>query len=678
MSFRYILRYYIDPGFHEDERISELLHICQEGKIAEVMLFQNPEELFQGYPDDSEIDRWFAMAHKVKDALSGIGVAMSVNPWCTTVHNSRGRYFGEKQKSFQPMVGETGVASLITSCPLDSQWQKQLGDFWVRIATELSPCAIWIEDDWRLHNHDGDELGYAGCFCPLHLKRFAEMTGEKVDRETLLAKILAPGKPHPWRKVWLDICRDTLLEPARNICQRVREANPAVRMGLMTSGTDDHSVEGRDWNLLKQAISPDRPLLLRPHLSPYAESNAMFVPPTTARQSIKTMDGELEIYPELENSPRCGIYSKSGTYSIYECLEAAMFGSRGITINHFDMMGNGLALDDTFPGKLRSAKAYLDAIAALNINDSFAQGVKILFRADVAGYVPSNNQNSMSGLVNMSALWSNVFYILGISNVFTQKLTPEGTYAVSDRTVAALSDDEIYSLLSGEVILDANSVELLISRGFGELIGVRSANWKKQTDTGYAYEEIVWDGVPDWQTGKPRMTASRCSSRILFMDLAAEAVPVTQIMKYNRTSLCPGSFFIKNHLGGKIYAIAYPIGGMQFFPGFFNPFRRQLLQNVLQKLFENNSVLYSGSEALQCDICDTPEYTVLSFRNPASEPRQQLLFTFAGIKDANIEMLQRDGTWEIRTLTARGNNSWQLDEKIASLDAIILRQKKIL
>ena len=79
--FRYILRYYIDPGFAEDKRIAELLELCKKGRIEEVMFFYNPEELFQGYPDDAEVESWFALAKKVKAALDGAGILMSINPW---------------------------------------------------------------------------------------------------------------------------------------------------------------------------------------------------------------------------------------------------------------------------------------------------------------------------------------------------------------------------------------------------------------------------------------------------------------------------------------------------------------------------------------------------------------------------------------------------------------------
>ncbi len=375
MSFRYVLRYYIDPGFEEEKRIAELVELCRKGKIGEVMFFYNPEELFQGYPDDGEVEKWFSLSKKLKKALKNADILMSVNPWTTTVHVSRGRKFSAGQRSFQPMVGENGVISPITACPFDPHWQEYLCSFFARIAGELSPTAIWIEDDWRLHNHE-PSMNYGGCFCPLHLGRFEEETGIHADREQLLENILSPGKPHPWRKAWLKVCRDSLLEPARKLYQAVHEANPSVRLGLMSSTPDVHSIEGRDWNLLKEAISPDAPLLIRPHLPPYTEAYALDISPSVCRQTVSEYDGPVEIYPELENSPRCGKYSKSGTFNIFECIHSALCGSSGITINHYDMMGNGLALDYDFPEFLSDAKPFLDAIASLKLSDRDSEGLQ--------------------------------------------------------------------------------------------------------------------------------------------------------------------------------------------------------------------------------------------------------------------------------------------------------------
>ena len=210
-GYRYILRYYIDPGFSEGDRIAELVDFCRRGRVEEVMFFHNPEELFQGYPGRTYDDPWFKLACRVKAVLAEAGIAMSLNPWVTTCHLSRGRRFGESERDFTPMVGETGVVSPITACPLDPAWQRDLARRFAEMAARLGPVTIWVEDDWRLHNHE-PSMKYGGCFCPLHLARFAAMAWVKeVSREELLANILKPGKPHPWRAIWLDLCCQTLL-----------------------------------------------------------------------------------------------------------------------------------------------------------------------------------------------------------------------------------------------------------------------------------------------------------------------------------------------------------------------------------------------------------------------------------------------------------------------------------
>lgn len=141
-GYRYILRYYIDPGFHKDERITELVRLCRDGKIAEVMFFHDPEELFQGYPPEKEYDKWIALAGKVQSALRESGVAMSVNPWVTTVHLARGRKLPPGM-TFRRMVGENGAVSPITACPLCPRRQEFLcSRFAVLVAGSLQDSSI--------------------------------------------------------------------------------------------------------------------------------------------------------------------------------------------------------------------------------------------------------------------------------------------------------------------------------------------------------------------------------------------------------------------------------------------------------------------------------------------------------------------------------------------------------
>ena len=115
-SFRYILRYNIDPRFHADERIEELAALCRKGRIEEVMLFLAAEELSAGHLIHEQTGQYAALASRVRDRLAADGVALSLNPWTTTYHVSRGRTLRTGQ-DFRQLVGETGAVSPIGACP---------------------------------------------------------------------------------------------------------------------------------------------------------------------------------------------------------------------------------------------------------------------------------------------------------------------------------------------------------------------------------------------------------------------------------------------------------------------------------------------------------------------------------------------------------------------------------
>lgn len=395
MSYRYILRYYIDPHFAGEERLEELVKYCEDSQTEEIMLFLTPEELSPGHPTWPEIHEFVGFAQKVKQRLAQVGVDLSLNPWTTLYQVPRGRQLRDGQH-FRKMVGETGSESPLVACPLCPEWQEYLSDSFALLAREIQPVAIWIEDDWRLHNHGG-ELGWGGCFCAEHLRRFSSMVGEEVTREQLLSCLLRAGEPHPWRERWFELSRQTILEPAEKLCQAIQQAHPGTRTALMSSLPDQHSAEGRNWRLVQEVIGDEQGFLSRPHMPPYTEQWPVRVTPAVTRQTVACLDREIkpEIYPELENSPRCGIYSKSGRYTVFQMVESALFGSKGITINHYDMLGNGILLDRRFGEYLAEAKPVLNALQALEIDDAHARGVQILFSPKVASHLQlSGNTNA--------------------------------------------------------------------------------------------------------------------------------------------------------------------------------------------------------------------------------------------------------------------------------------------
>ena len=699
--YRYILRYTIDPSFQPEQRMEELAQFCTESGIAEVMLFFTGEELNLGHPTEQEYRPWLDVAVRVKERLAREGVEVSLNPWTTTHHATRGRYLKPGQ-DFTTMVGANGVVNALAACPLCPRWQEYLCETFAQWAAELRPIAIWIEDDWRLHNH-GRELGYGGCFCRLHLERFAEMLGrDAVTLQEVMANLLAPGRPHPWRKQWLELCRATLLEPAVKLRAAVRAACPEVRIGLMTSNPDVHSIEGRDWPALQEAWGFEPAFLVRPNLPPYTETYAVSTPPSVTRHTLANLRRPIDVYPELENGPRCGRFSKSAAFSVWECLHSVCYGSPGITINHYDMIGSGIALDPTFGQALRRVKDRLSAVVALGAEDARAEGPRVLFHPDVAQHrrctAPTSapqtegsfdpavqiageadRPRGMHQLQEHSELWSHVFYTLGVAHGFAcEAAGDQSPVAVSGQTLWAFDDTAVRRLLAGPLLLDADSAAILLERGFGEQIGVDSANWLGQEESAYAYECILSDDAAAYGLARPRMTAQRNAENILAMTPAAEASIRTDIRRADHHVVCPGLVVHHNRLGGRVAALAYPLGTENFFMAFFNIFRMRLLHDLLFELAPDAPLAAAEPGPVHVYRAPTEAGLLLAVLNPTHDRIERPTLRLGPLPDTaegQVAQLGADGGWAPAAIEQRQSgrqHHWSVKTPIDPLDALFL------
>ena len=677
--YRTILRYLICPTHHPDDRIEELAGFCRDARIEEVMLLFTAEELTTGHPTREELGPWVELLCRTRDRLAEDGVALSLNPWTTTYHTARGRRLKPGQ-DFTCMVGETGAVSPIAACPLCEAWQSYLCDLFGWVVAEVKPVALWVEDDWRLHNHE-PEMGYGGCFCKLHLDRFAAAIGrEAVTREELLDAILAPGQPHPWREPWLAVCRDSLLEPARRLRQAITAANPGTRLALMSSGPDTHSIEGRDWHALQKALGDEPSFLTRPHLPPYTEEPPLQTPPAGTRLTLANLAGPLGVYPELENSPRCGIYSKSRRQTAMECLESACYGAHGITVNHFDMMGNGTSLDPHFAPALAAHKPMLNAVVQLGLDDRTALGAKVLYHPQVAAarHAPADAPFSMHRLQNQTTDAARTLATLGIAHGFTDQPDAAGPVVVCDQTLRRFDDSQIETLLGGVLLCDATSTEILCQRGFGPAVGIESVARKTLDETGYAYEEILSDDASRYGLARPRMSASRCSEWIGHFTPGPGADVRSIIRTAAHQAVAPGCVVTPTAQGGTAVCTAYPMGRLQFYMGYFNVFRKTLWQELLFELADDAPLATAVNHPLRVyrNVCDAGEF--LGLINPTLDGVEQVTLRMGGQAGPprSLRVLGEDGQWTQATAEVRqiapSQQLWTLGRDIAPLAAAYL------
>ena len=267
MPAYYTLRMQFGPHRDTQTVSRELEQLCRRVPVDEVMLFMYGEEQCDGHPTLEQVARWLGTLRPWKQLLENMGVRVSLNPWTVLGVCDRGRRLKAGQ-NWRTMVNWQGRASQLVVCPLDATWQEYFKGAISLMAAERYRV-IWIEDDYRYHNHE--PLDWGGCFCDLHLAEFNRRAGAHAKREEIVRTVLAPGQPHPWRQIWLDLWQDNaldLLAQWRDVVQA-----HGTQLGLMSSSIEAHAIEGRRWSQWWTALAgTDKPPIHRPHFWSYGDT----------------------------------------------------------------------------------------------------------------------------------------------------------------------------------------------------------------------------------------------------------------------------------------------------------------------------------------------------------------------------------------------------------------------
>ena len=491
MPTRYHLRFQIHPSADTVADATALAKFCASAGVDEVVLLLNAEELYGGHPVGADEDSWFETASTAREILLDTGVEVSLNPWVTVGHADRGR---RDALGFEPMVsptGETALAQASFACP---RWRRWVAGHYGRFA-ELGFRVLWIEDDFRYHNHA--PLHWGGGFEPLMLQRLAELTGEQPTREQLVAAITAPGPPHPWRAQLQQVWRTAQLEVARLLAGTVAERSGGrSQLGLMSSWLDTTSVEGRDWPALFDALAVEGRASHRPHFAPYTDT-----PGRELSFSVWTLElqralrpAAVACEPEIENWPHTS-WSKADTQTWSEMVAAQLAGSDALLLNVHPMHAKRA---DRFPqvGELllRSRPA-LDWVAERQPRDLVSDGVYVPFKQDTAAHVHTRS----AALEELAAgPGPAADFLLRFGVPITSRPAPVA--ALFGQLARALGPQELRELLAGGLLLDGTAAAVLVERGFGALIGLREAplvGREQQTRSGpYAAEQVLRDDDP--------------------------------------------------------------------------------------------------------------------------------------------------------------------------------------
>ena len=504
-KFENILRLQIVPNLYEQERVSGIIEHCLKFGFQHVMLFINAEDYFVGHMTIEEAKPWVEAIKRTKKRLIENGIKVSLNPWIEIGHLDRGRKLKEGQ-NFTTMADYDGTQCEVVSCPLCENWREYYKEFYQYLIREIEPDTIWVEDDFRLHNH-GD-LKNGGCFCALHMKRYNEKLGTSYSREQFTDLLFRKTCDERVRDAWLDVSRETMTDLAEFLGKTVKEVGLKTKVGLMSSTQNRHSMEARDWYAIHKALAQGGEMINRLHLPCYTETCAkdyyiyfnMF--PYVCRAYLPK---ETIILPELENSV-FSTFSKDARFLQFQVESAIPLCIDGMTYDIYDFCGNGIHENFGYGEVISGIMPYLNGVLNLDLRYESTEGIIIPADSNEVYNRKADDGNFMSYYPDEYCFGAYLASVGLNTKVSTEKAFKGQIVSLCNSGVNNFTDGQLENLFADNyVILDGGAVIRLIRRGLGRLICAKAYKEHWEDKDIHAYEQVA-DGVEI--NGKPGIRAS--------------------------------------------------------------------------------------------------------------------------------------------------------------------------
>lgn len=630
---RYMLRYTL-PVEEYEKCVEKLVEYCRENMIDEVLFFTSGIRSWMGGIETvDEAEKYSQIIGYGMDRLKAIGVDTSINVVCTLGH---GDFHQDLRKifPFQFQVDVTGVESKACACPLDTQWRDHITKIY-KIYASLRPKVIWVDDDFRLHNHTPVRWG---CFCPLHLEMFAKRYGKLLSREELVKAVLKPGlQPTEERRIWLDILGDTMISAAQVLERAVHGVSPETRIGLMTSSPEVHCVEGRRWHELLKALSGPHEPVVRPTLGNYSEGDkrSLLHGLTMALHTKALVPRESIICPEVENYPYTR-FSKSAKFTWLQVALCQLCNFSNVTLNLYSFLAP-LDEEPEYAKMLRTCKRYFNSIAELVSEPSSLKGVGLFFHEKGALFKATEGA-SWDELV-LRRPWDITLPLLGFSITYEES----EVYAVSGEHILALSDEKLKAIFKKGLLLDASAAEALCRRGFSRLIGVEVG--EKIYD---CYLEELLDESFGKRHGEKTYVAGPLQNLsgvgwIKRLKPLPGARTVSQMLGVDRRRICAGLTLFENELGGRVAVFPYDgQSGAIDAICFRNWIRQMQFKAVLGWLSKGKIPFFvEAADVIPLRI-DQSEKVILGIANLSSDPITCIKAVIGGVESENCTLSYLD------------------------------------
>ncbi len=542
LSFRILT-----PRYDSEHQFKELLDflIKHRNAIDEIMLFT--EYWHQGY---NPLDSFGELCGIMKDRLkrlreNGFG-KVGINMLATLGH------FDEAWDwlpaiPFQPTVGRDGMLSKSSFCPNSEEFRAYIDRKYTLVA-EAGPSFVWVDDDIRMFGLGS--VDYA-CFCPECISIYNRNHGTAYTREQLTDALNAKDGGGT-RERWVRQNVETIERLLAHIEAAVHRVDDKIELGLMTVSLSISTYTGADYPKWFSALKAGR---ARPGGGFFDDTKPFgFVRKAHEinRQISHYPDFVTDIQYELENFPFHRL-SKSIRITIEECTAAIVSGSNGVAF-------------DALKGELGSLDDYHELMDAIEAARPLWEEIeRIAGGYKTAGLYPAlsplhearksvDNGNWFDSLSVEDTLGSYALSEIG----FPLSMNADhacGTI-LSENAAEGYTTEELKTMLSGGVLIDGNSLEILTKRGLGAYCGVEI---ERTYDNGMT-EVLSSDPLNGSYAGEQRdvRTSMKKGLSYALKPLSDKTRVLSRLVSYTKDELGPASTLYENELGGRVAVQGYP------------------------------------------------------------------------------------------------------------------------
>ncbi|MGB9642231.1 MAG: hypothetical protein ACP5JO_08395 [Candidatus Ratteibacteria bacterium] len=647
-----------EPDYETDKTRKKFINIMRQyGKsIDSVALFVGNVHNFLPFNEFSP------RLHTIKEALTDIKTHLKtltgINVLATLGHLEEIPDRWNLGK-VPPMINYDGTVCLHTPCPLSSQFLDDTTKKYKALA-ELNPDFIWIDDDFRMHNHPPATLG---CFCQQCLEGFAKLSGVLYSREELVYLLSQNDeKAEKLRTVWLTWCNRILLNIVQTIEKAVHGKNPRIIISLMIA----HGIVYNYPEFLKVLRKKTGYVFLRPGGGFYTDAfpAGMITKAVGYSQQISLAGTNQKdvILAEIEHFPY-NAPLKSRKIFTTEITSSIASGCHGATINVSGMIPDVFHEYCQFL-KVSEVKSHFWRVLSDEVKNLYMCGALIL---------PISNHTALKKYMNawspkmmgspMNFIHAGIPVTGDINNSYFSLLT----HAELD----GMSLEQLKTILSKPAILDATAVKYLHDKGLSHLTGVCIEGEIK----GHCVEQYLNHKINEGFVGKFRDSRPGFFRQpsFVFGHVSKATIPLGRLKSdyKNGRILGTSAVVFKNIMGAKIASFGYDA-----WEYIFSEAKLVQIHRLVRWLTEDKFPFMIMHPARICPFVrysDSKKKMVVVMINASFDEVNEIKF-YTNRKFSKLTVLDDDGKWVPGQVIKNSKTGiFTLQRRIEPWDCLVLK-----